>query len=106
MSILTIQHFYDEEVEHWTRIGIHQDHELDVVGLAWAPDDSHLSSYSLDSATPKKRKTSSDEEDPFDLEEELEEELAMISQEGGWAVSTLDSNVAMAPGAANLVGHK
>eukprot|EP00957_Ditylum_brightwellii_P084654 6437082-Ditylum_brightwellii.AAC.1 len=31
---------------------------------------------------------------------------AIISWEGGWAVSTLDSNVATALGAANLLGNK
>jgi protein HIRA/HIR1 len=39
-------------VEHWTRIKLCRGHALDVVGLAWAPDDSHLVSCSLDSNTP------------------------------------------------------
>lgn len=39
-------------VEHWTRIKLCRGHGLDAVGLAWAPDDSHLVSCSLDSNTP------------------------------------------------------
>lgn len=39
-------------VEHWTRIKLCRGHTLDVVGLAWAPDDSHLVSCSLDSDAP------------------------------------------------------
>lgn len=39
-------------VEHWTRIKLCRGHALDAVGLAWAPDDSHLVSCSLDSNTP------------------------------------------------------
>ena len=41
-----------EDVEHWDRIAICRGHALDVVGLAWAPDDSHLVSCSLDSVHP------------------------------------------------------
>mmetsp|Transcript_12645 Transcript_12645/g.23702 ORF Transcript_12645/g.23702 Transcript_12645/m.23702 type:complete len:1159 (+) Transcript_12645:87-3563(+) len=41
-----------EHVEHWNRIRICRGHNLDVVGLAWAPDDSHLISCSLDSDAP------------------------------------------------------
>ncbi|KAL9185695.1 hypothetical protein ACHAXT_003472 [Thalassiosira profunda] len=41
-----------EDIEHWNRIAICRGHHLDVVGLAWAPDDSHLVSCSLDSAHP------------------------------------------------------
>ena len=40
------------DVEHWSRIRICRGHNLDVVGLAWSPDDSHLVSCSLDSAAP------------------------------------------------------
>jgi protein HIRA/HIR1 len=36
----------------WIRIHLCRGHGLDVVGLAWAPDDSFLVSCSLDSATP------------------------------------------------------
>lgn len=39
-------------VEHWNRIKLCRGHGLDAVGLAWAPDDSHLVSCSLDSNTP------------------------------------------------------
>jgi len=39
-------------VEQWTRIKLCRGHTLDVVGLAWAPDDSHLVSCSLDSDAP------------------------------------------------------
>lgn len=39
-------------VENWTRVRICRGHNLDVVGLAWAPDDSHLISCSLDSDAP------------------------------------------------------
>lgn len=42
----------DSSVEHWTRIKLGRGHALDVVGLAWAPDDSHLVSCSLDSNAP------------------------------------------------------
>lgn len=42
----------DNSVEHWTRIKLGRGHALDVVGLAWAPDDSHLVSCSLDSNAP------------------------------------------------------
>jgi len=41
-----------EDVEHWNRIALCRGHQLDVVGLAWAPDDSHLVSCSLDSVHP------------------------------------------------------
>ena len=41
-----------ENIEHWNRIRICRGHNLDVVGLAWAPDDSHLISCSLDSDAP------------------------------------------------------
>jgi WD40 repeat protein len=37
---------------HWSRIALCRGHNLDVVGLAWAPDDSHLVSCSLDRETP------------------------------------------------------
>ena len=39
-------------LEHWVRIKLCRGHGLDAVGLAWAPDDSHLVSCSLDSKTP------------------------------------------------------
>ena len=42
----------NEDVEHWNRVAICRGHHLDVVGLAWAPDDSHLVSCSLDSVHP------------------------------------------------------
>lgn len=42
----------DSSLEHWTRIKLGRGHALDVVGLAWAPDDSHLVSCSLDSNAP------------------------------------------------------
>ena len=42
----------DPSAEHWSRIKLCRGHGLDVVGLAWAPDDSHLVSCSLDSETP------------------------------------------------------
>jgi len=42
----------DEDVEHWNRIAICRGHHLDVVGLTWAPDDSHLVTCSLDSGNP------------------------------------------------------
>lgn len=38
--------------EHWSRIKLCRGHGLDVVDLAWAPDDSYLVSCSLDSETP------------------------------------------------------
>ncbi|KAL7581063.1 hypothetical protein ACA910_005866 [Epithemia clementina (nom. ined.)] len=38
--------------EQWSRILLCRGHNLDVVGLAWAPDDSHLVSCSLDRETP------------------------------------------------------
>jgi len=41
-----------ENVEHWQRVKLCRGHTLDVVGLAWAPDDSHLVSCSLDSDAP------------------------------------------------------
>lgn len=41
-----------DNVEHWSRIKLCRGHTLDVVGLAWAPDDSHLVSCSLDSDAP------------------------------------------------------
>lgn len=41
-----------DNVENWNRVRICRGHNLDVVGLAWAPDDSHLISCSLDSDTP------------------------------------------------------
>lgn len=41
-----------DNVENWNRIRICRGHNLDVVGLAWAPDDSHLISCSLDSDSP------------------------------------------------------
>ena len=37
---------------HWSRIRICRGHDLDVVDLAWAPDDAYLVSCSLDSETP------------------------------------------------------
>ena len=45
-------HEENENIEHWERIRILRGHNLDVVGLAWAPDDSHLVSCSLDSDSP------------------------------------------------------
>jgi protein HIRA/HIR1 len=42
----------NEDIEHWNRIAVCRGHHLDVVGLAWAPDDSHLVSCSLDSVNP------------------------------------------------------
>jgi protein HIRA/HIR1 len=45
-------HHHHQHVEHWTRIKLCRGHGLDAVGLAWAPDDSHLVSCSLDSNTP------------------------------------------------------
>lgn len=42
----------EHSAEHWSRIKLCRGHGLDVVGLAWAPDDSHLVSCSLDSETP------------------------------------------------------
>jgi len=39
-------------IEHWNRIHILRGHNLDIVGLCWAPDDSHLISCSLDSDAP------------------------------------------------------
>lgn len=41
-----------QHVEHWNRIKLCRGHTLDVVGLAWAPDDSHLVSCSLESDAP------------------------------------------------------
>lgn len=41
-----------DDIEHWNRIAVCRGHHLDVVGLAWAPDDSHLVSCSLDSIHP------------------------------------------------------
>lgn len=43
---------HQHSVEHWTRVKLCRGHALDAVGLAWAPDDSHLVSCSLDSNTP------------------------------------------------------
>ena len=43
---------HHHHTEHWTRIKLCRGHALDVVGLAWAPDDSHLVSCSLDSNAP------------------------------------------------------
>jgi protein HIRA/HIR1 len=40
------------QVEQWSRIKLCRGHTLDAVGLAWAPDDSHLVSCSLDSDAP------------------------------------------------------
>lgn len=37
---------------HWSRIKLCRGHTLDVVDLAWAPDDSHLVSCSLDKDAP------------------------------------------------------
>jgi protein HIRA/HIR1 len=37
---------------NWSRIKLCRGHNLDVVDLAWSPDDSYLVSCSLDSATP------------------------------------------------------
>jgi len=45
-------HHVGAAAEHWSRIKLCRGHGLDVVGLAWAPDDSHLVSCSLDSETP------------------------------------------------------
>ena len=42
----------NDSVEHWSRIKLCRGHTLDVVGIAWAPDDSHLVSCSLDSDAP------------------------------------------------------
>ncbi len=42
----------ESNLEHWVRIKLCRGHGLDAVGLAWAPDDSHLVSCSLDSKTP------------------------------------------------------
>lgn len=49
-NLMTEDH--GENLEHWNRIRICRGHNLDVVGLAWAPDDSHLVSCSLDSDAP------------------------------------------------------
>jgi protein HIRA/HIR1 len=38
--------------DQWSRIKLCRGHTLDVVDLAWAPDDSHLVSCSLDSENP------------------------------------------------------
>lgn len=38
--------------QHWSRIKVCRGHTLDVVDLAWAPDDSHLVSCSLDKDAP------------------------------------------------------
>ncbi len=46
------QNNLETNVEHWVRIKLCRGHGLDAVGLAWAPDDSHLVSCSLDSKTP------------------------------------------------------
>ena len=42
----------EDDVENWNRIALCRGHRLDVVGLTWAPDDSHLVSCSLDSMHP------------------------------------------------------
>ena len=42
----------ENQIEHWIRIRTLRGHNLDAVGLAWAPDDSHLVSCSLDSENP------------------------------------------------------
>jgi protein HIRA/HIR1 len=39
-------------VEHWSRVHSCRGHNLDVVGLAWSPDDTHLVSCSLDKDAP------------------------------------------------------
>jgi protein HIRA/HIR1 len=41
-----------QQQQQWSRIKVCRGHNLDVVDLAWAPDDSHLVSCSLDSTTP------------------------------------------------------
>mmetsp|Transcript_13531 Transcript_13531/g.15045 ORF Transcript_13531/g.15045 Transcript_13531/m.15045 type:complete len:1161 (-) Transcript_13531:724-4206(-) len=41
-----------DNVEHWQRVKLCRGHTLDVTGLAWAPDDSHLVSCSFDSESP------------------------------------------------------
>ena len=46
------EHHHHHHHHHWTRIQLCRGHGLDVVDLAWAPDDSHLVSCSLDSETP------------------------------------------------------
>ena len=52
-SKATIGNLVDvKNVEHWSRILLCRGHNLDVVGLAWAPDDTHLVSCSLDRETP------------------------------------------------------
>jgi protein HIRA/HIR1 len=38
--------------ENWSRIKLCRGHNLDVVDLAWSPDEAYLVSCSLDSATP------------------------------------------------------
>ena len=40
------------DAERWARVRICRGHALDVVGLAWKPDDTHLVSCSLDSQSP------------------------------------------------------
>lgn len=47
-----LENIHSSIVEHWVRIKVCRGHGLDVVGLAWAPDDSHLVSCSLDSNAP------------------------------------------------------
>ena len=42
----------DKGGHHWSRIKLCRGHTLDVVDLAWAPDDSHLVSCSLDKDAP------------------------------------------------------
>ena len=42
----------DNVGQHWSRIKVCRGHTLDVVDLAWAPDDSHLVSCSLDKDAP------------------------------------------------------
>lgn len=41
-----------QQQQQWSRIKVCRGHNLDVVDLSWAPDDSHLVSCSLDSTTP------------------------------------------------------
>jgi protein HIRA/HIR1 len=52
LSTATTSLDQQHHAEHWTRIKLCRGHTLDVVGLAWAPDDSHLVSCSLDSDAP------------------------------------------------------
>jgi protein HIRA/HIR1 len=41
-----------DQTENWSRVKLCRGHTLDVVGLAWSPDDLHLVSCSLDSDAP------------------------------------------------------